>query len=67
MICNNIKHTAENLDKWIQVATTCTDSQFYKFIVFDKSTHKFSFCDTRLSVQCLPGLLRSIKLAIQVA
>ena len=74
MICN-IKHrdTAENLDKWIQVATT--DSQFYKFIVFDKSTHKFSFCDNlnqlrgyaRLSVQCLPGLLRSIKLAIQVA
>ena len=50
----------------------------YKFIVFNKSiaTHKFNnHCDNldqlrgyaRLSVQCLPGLLRSIKLAIQVA
>ena len=33
-----IKHTAEYLDKWIQVATI--DCQYYKFIVFDKSTHK---------------------------
>ena len=33
-----IKHTAENLDKWIQVATI--DSKYYKFIVVDKSTHK---------------------------
>ena len=49
------------------------DSQL--FIVFDKSTHKYNHCDNlnrlrgyaRLSVQCLPGLLRSIKLAIQVA
>ena len=73
VICK-IKHTAEKLDKLIQVATT--DCQFYKFIVFDKSTHKFNnHCDNlnqlrgyaRLSVQCLPGLLRSIKLAIQVA
>ena len=33
-----IKHTAENLDKCTQIATI--DSQCYKFIVFDKSTHK---------------------------
>ena len=31
-----IKHTAENLDKWIQVATI--ECQYYKFIAFDKST-----------------------------
>ena len=74
-----IKHTAENLDKWIVVDTSSyytTDSQFYKFIVFDKSTHKFNtYCDNmnqlrgyaRQSVQCLPCLLRNIKLAIKVA
>ena len=39
MVClDRVKHTAENLDKWIQVATI--DSQYYKFIVVDKSTHK---------------------------
>ena len=58
----------------LQVATT--GSQFDKFIVVDTSTHKFNtYFDNlnqlrgyaRLSVQCLLGLLRSIKLAIQVA
>ena len=58
----------------MQVATT--GSQFDKFIVVDTSTHKFNtYCDNlnqlrgyaRLSVQSLLGLLRSIKLAIQVA
>ena len=31
-----IKHTAENLDKWIQVATI--KCQYYKFIAFGNST-----------------------------
>ena len=39
-----IKHTAENLDKWIQVAAI--DSQYYKFIVFDKCTHKLKIIMT---------------------
>ena len=39
-----LDHTAENMDKWIQVAII--DSQYYKFIVFDKSTHKLTIIMT---------------------
>ena len=62
-----IKHTAENLDKWIQVATI--ECQYYKFIAFDKSTHKLIIIMTTiinwegmLATVSVPGLLRGIQL-----